>query len=39
VIARRFDGMIHGFFGMGQISDAAHKAVLTLCADLKQLLG
>ncbi len=39
VIARRFDGMIHGFFGMGQISDAANKAVLRLCADLKELLG
>jgi acetyl esterase len=39
VIAKRFDGMIHGFFGLGHISEGAKKANLEICADLKDLLA
>ena len=39
VISRRFDGMIHGFFGLGALSKAANDAVMLLCADLKGLLA
>lgn len=39
VIARRFDGLIHGFFGMAHVSAAADTAARTLCADLKELLA
>ena len=39
VIARRYDGMIHGFFGLGHLSEGARKANLEICADLKGLLG
>ena len=39
VVARRYDGMIHGFFGLGHLSDAARAANAELCADLKALLA
>ena len=39
VVAKRYDGLIHGFFGLGHISDGAKKANLELCAELKDLLG
>jgi acetyl esterase len=39
VVLHRFDGMIHGFYGMGVISPAAAVAVKTLNADLAALLG
>ncbi len=39
VVARRFDGLIHGFFGMTHVSAAADDAARSLCADLKELLG
>lgn len=39
VLLRRYDGLIHGFFGMGPFSEASHKAVLQLCADFKDLLA
>ncbi len=38
VVARRFDGLIHGFFGLGHVSPACAEAVQVLCADLKGLL-
>jgi acetyl esterase len=39
VVARRFDGLIHGFFGLGHVSATAKQANERLCADLKELLG
>ncbi|MGB8651064.1 MAG: alpha/beta hydrolase [Mycobacteriales bacterium] len=39
VLTRRFPGLIHGFFGLGHVSDAADKASRQLCADLKELLA
>ncbi|MGZ6827079.1 MAG: alpha/beta hydrolase [Mycobacteriales bacterium] len=39
VVARRYDGLIHGFFGMTALSEGARKAALDLCAELKALLG
>lgn len=39
VLAKRYDGMIHGFFGLSHISEGAKKANLEICADLKVLLG
>jgi acetyl esterase len=38
VVVRRFDGMIHGFYGMGAVSTVAADAVRTLNADLRALL-
>lgn len=38
VVARRYDGLIHGFFGLGFISPACAAATAELCAELKQLL-
>jgi acetyl esterase len=38
VVARRFDGLIHGFFGLGHVSPACAEANRLLCADLKGLL-
>ncbi len=38
VVARRFDGLIHGFFGLGHVSPACAEANRVLCADLKELL-
>ncbi len=39
VQVRRYDGMIHGFFGLGHVSAGAREANAELCADLKTLLG
>lgn len=39
VIVKRFDGLIHGFFGLSHISEGAKKANLEICADLKDLLA
>jgi len=39
VVARRYDGMIHGFFGLGHLSEAAKAANAELCADLTSLLA
>ena len=39
VLLHRFDGMVHGFYGMGTISPAAAAAVQTLNADFRKLLG
>ncbi|MCW2599762.1 MAG: Alpha/beta hydrolase fold-3 domain protein [Frankiales bacterium] len=39
VVATRFDGLIHGFFGLAHLSEGARKASLEICADLKALLG
>ena len=38
VVARRYDGLIHGFFGLGHVSPACAAAVEELCADLTRLL-
>jgi len=38
VVQHRYDGLIHGFFGLGPISPACAAAVSELCADLKELL-
>jgi acetyl esterase len=38
VVARRFDGLIHGFFGLGHVSPACDRAARQLCADLRELL-
>ena len=35
----RYDGMIHGFFGMGQMMDQAKAAVREACANLKLAFG
>jgi len=39
VVARRYDGLIHGFFGLGHVNPASDKASREVCADLKELLG
>jgi acetyl esterase len=39
VLLHRFDGLIHGFYGMGPFSTAAADAIATLNADLAALLG
>jgi acetyl esterase len=39
VVARRYDGLIHGFFGLGPVSPGSQAAALELCADLKALLS
>ncbi|HUR51484.1 MAG TPA: alpha/beta hydrolase [Mycobacteriales bacterium] len=38
VTARRYDGLIHGFFGLGHVHPASDKASRELCADIKELL-
>ncbi|GAA3397296.1 alpha/beta hydrolase [Cryptosporangium minutisporangium] len=38
VTAHRFDGLIHGFFGLPAMSPASEKAVRTTCASLRDLL-
>lgn len=38
VVFHRFDGLIHGFYGMGLMSVAAADAVSTLNADFRRLL-
>ena len=39
VVRRRYDGLIHGFFGLGPVSPACAAAVTELCADLKAMLS
>jgi acetyl esterase len=38
-IAKRYDGLIHGFFGLGPYSAGAAKAIDDICQDFKELLG
>jgi acetyl esterase len=38
VVLHRFDGLIHGFYGLGLVSPAAAAAVTTLNNDLATLL-
>jgi len=38
VVLHRFDGMVHGFYGMGVLSAKAAEAVQQLNADLRRLL-
>jgi len=38
VIARRYDGLIHGFFDLGALSPASAEAVAEICGDLRELL-
>ena len=37
--AKRYDGLIHGFFGLGPYSAGAAKAIDDICQDFKELLG
>ncbi len=39
VVRTRFDGLIHGFLGLGAFSDSAARAIESVCADLRALLG
>ena len=39
VVVRRYDGLIHGFFGMGAWSPACAAAAQDLCEELRALLG
>ena len=39
VTTKRYDGLIHGFFGMGMVLDAAKAAVLETAAQLKAALA
>ena len=39
VVLHRFDGLVHGFYGMGPLSAAAAEAVRALNADFRRLLG
>jgi acetyl esterase len=39
VIHRRFDGLVHGFFALSTLSEAARSASEQVCADLRELLG
>ncbi|MCU1590275.1 MAG: lip [Frankiales bacterium] len=39
VVLRRYDGLIHGFFGMGTWSPASAAAATDLCEELRTLLG
>ena len=39
VVQRRFDGLIHGFFGMGAWSPASAAAATDLCAELRAVLS
>ena len=39
VVLRRYDGLIHGFFGMGNISPACAAAATDLCEELRALLA
>ncbi len=39
VVARRYDGLIHGFFGMGAWSPASADAASDLCAELRAVLS
>jgi acetyl esterase len=39
VVQRHYETLIHGFFGMGLLSEASAAAVHELCTDFKELLG
>ena len=39
VIHRRFEGLVHGFFGFAPFSGMARDAVDQVCEDLRELLG
>ena len=39
VVLRRYDGLIHGFFGMGTWSEASAAAVKDICEELRALLS
>ncbi|MBK5305589.1 MAG: alpha/beta hydrolase [Frankiaceae bacterium] len=39
VVLRRYDGLIHGFFGMGTWSPASAAATRDLCEEFRALLG
>ena len=39
VVLRRYDGLIHGFFGMGTWSPASGAAAKDLCEELRALLA
>jgi acetyl esterase len=39
VVLRRYDGLIHGFFGMGPLSPACAAAATDLCEEFRALLG
>jgi acetyl esterase len=39
VVLRRYDGLIHGFFGMGTWSPASAAAATDLCEEFRTLLG
>ncbi|WP_432483133.1 alpha/beta hydrolase [Kineococcus esterisolvens] len=39
VVLRRYDDLVHGFFGMGPVSASADRAARELCRDLGELLG
>lgn len=38
VIRHRYDGLVHGFFAMGNFSTTAQAAVDEICSDLRKLL-
>ena len=38
VIHRRFEGLIHGFFALGPLSQAAAEAVDRVCEDVREVL-
>jgi acetyl esterase len=39
VVHRRFDGLVHGFFGFAPFSAMSRDAIEQVCADLRELLG
>jgi acetyl esterase len=39
VIHRRFEGLVHGFFGLGPLSRAAQAAIDQICDDLRGVLA
>lgn len=38
LVRRRFDGLIHGFFGLGTFCESAAKAIEHVCGDFRDLL-
>jgi acetyl esterase len=39
VIHRRFEGLVHGFFGFAPFSEMSRAAIGQVCEDLRELLG
>lgn len=39
VVRRRYDALVHGFFGMGQFSNTAESAIGQVCEDLREMLA